>query len=204
MILPLFGQPERSKYHGTCVRKVYRYLKQKCGEAIYERALVTGYVTDAAGHDVKRKTYYLCEIKVNESDLQKAPKQISDTVFHFRKNHKGDTVVPVIAFPVRLEKELVKLNTWDSLYDICKHLKVAIWVIEQSTVREIMSPRTKAVKTKSARASTTKTKTSRPKRTKSKTRAVKSTKAPQTKTKRTKRRTTKTTRAKSKRAKTKR
>jgi hypothetical protein len=184
---------ERSTYHGTCVRKVYRYLKQKCGEADYERQLVTGYITDALGHDVKRKTWYLCEIKVNESDLQKAPKQIFDTVFHFRKNHIGDTIVPVIAFPARLQKELVKLNTWDSFCNICKTMKAAIWVIEQATVREFMNPKTKVVKTKTKRpkTKTTKTKTTRAKKAKPKTRTTKSTKVKKTKAPATKRKISK-------------
>jgi hypothetical protein len=206
-MINIWGPTERSTYHGTCVRKVDRYLNKKCTVAHSERKLVAERITDASGYDAKRKTWYLCEIKVNWSDLQKAPYQIHDTAFRFPRNpfyHKGDTVMPVIALPARLQKELVQHHNWDSLRDQCTKTGIGLWIIEQSGVREITSPNTKGVKTKSARASTAKTKTSRAKKTKSKTRAVKSTKAPQTKTKRTKRRTTKTTRAKSKRAKTKR
>ena len=191
---------ERSSYHGTCVRKVYRYLKKKCSIANYEESLVTGYITDAWGYNRNSKIWYLCEIKVNESDLQKAPKQIFDTVFHFPKTkfyHRGDTVVPVIAFPARLQKELVKFNTWDSLRNICRTMKVAIWVIEQSTIREVTRRKTKVAKTKSAmtkavkakqsKTKSAKTKTTIAKAAKSRLRTVKSTKARQTKAKNTKR-----------------
>jgi len=195
-MINIWGPEPRSKYHTTIVRKVYRYLitKQECDKAGYEKQLVPGLRTDAVGYNTKRKTWYLCEIKVDESDLLKAPLQIYQTVSRFSspKNpryHKGDAVVPVIAFPTRVQKILVQHNNWDSLCNLCKTTGVAIWVIKQSTVKEVMGPKIKkSVKTKSARASTTKTKTLRAKKTKAKG---------------TKRRITKTTRAKSKRAKAK-
>jgi hypothetical protein len=180
-MINIWGQSERSTYHTTCVRRVDHYLKKKCsGVAHSERKLVAERITDASGYDKKRKTWYLCEIKVNFTDFQKALYQIHDTAYRFPKNpfyHKGDAVVPVIALPSRLAKELVVHNIWDSLRDICRKMGVAIWVIEQSTIREVMGPNVKkAVKTKNARVSTAKKKTIRVKKAASKTMASKTSK----------------------------
>lgn len=199
-----WGSEPRSTYHKTIVRKVNHYLKQKCSKANYELELVTGYRTDAFGYDRKSKTWYICEIKVNPSDLKKAPQQILDTKFHFPKTryyHTGDTVVPVIAIPARLANYLVKQNEWTSLRNTCKMVKVALWVVEQSTIREVMGPKVKkVVKAKSARASTAKKKVTRTKKTVTKKKAVK---GKRLKTKTTKAKTTKrkTTRAKTKKSK---
>jgi hypothetical protein len=163
-----FWPSERSKYHENCVRKVFRYLKKKCDEADYERSLVPGHITDAYGHDTKSKTWYICEIKVNWGDLQKAPHQIYETAFLFKKKHRGDTVIPVIALPSRLQKELVKYNNWVSLCSHCKATGVAIWAIESASVRQIKSSG-KTVKAKNKKITTTaKKKTIRTKNTKSK------------------------------------
>lgn len=161
---------ERSTYHATCVKKVYRYLKNKCGEADFERKLVADRITDTFGYNKKLKTWYICEIKVNWSDLQKAAYQIHDTAFRFRKNHRGVTVVPVIAFPKRLYKELIKFDNWGSFCDICTTMSVAVWVIEQSTIREVVYPKiNKPVKTTKSKATTTaKKKTTKTKKPKSK------------------------------------
>jgi len=168
---------ERSTRHATFVRRVRKYLEKKCGKADYELELVTGYRTDAFGYNRKSKIWYLCEIKVDPSDLKKAPQQILDTKFHFPKTphyHKGDTIVPVIAIPARLATYLVKYDEWDSLRNTCKMVKAALWVIEQSTVREVVSPGAKkSVKPKSARTSASKGKTTLTKKTASKTRAAK-------------------------------
>jgi hypothetical protein len=191
MNMSLFWPSERSTYHKTCVRRVNSYLKQKCDEADYERELVTGYKTDAFGYNRKSKIWYLCEIKVDPNDLKKAPQQILDTKFHFPKTqhyHIGDTIVPVIAIPAKLANHLVKLNEWDSLRNTCKMVKAAVWVIEQSTVREVISPKIKAVKTKSPRTKTIKKKTTGTKKAMLRSGAVKTTKLKKTKTV-TKRRT---------------
>jgi hypothetical protein len=194
-----WGPEPRSTYHKTTVRRVNHYLKQKCSKADYELELVSGYRTDAFGYDRKSKTWYLCEIKVDPSDLKKAPQQILDTKFHFPKTryyHIGDTIVPVIAIPARLANYLVKQNEWTSLRNTCKMVKAALWVVEQSTVREIMGPKTKkAVKTKSAKASTAKKKVTRTKKPTSKKRAVKS-KRPKVKTAKAKSAKLRTTKAK--------
>jgi hypothetical protein len=208
MTLSLYWGSERSTYHATCVKKVYRYLKQKCGEADYEKKLVADRITDALGYNTKTKTWYLCEIKVNFTDLQKAAYQIHDTAFRFKRNHKAATVIPVIAFPLRLQKELVKFDNWDSLRNLCRTTGVAIWVIGQSTVRETMSPKTKvvkpknattkAVKTKRPKTKTSKTKATRTKTAKTKPRSVKSSKVKQSKVKKTVHKISKTTSSKSK------
>jgi len=131
---------------------------------------------------------------VNWTDFQKAVYQIHDTAFRFKKSHKGDTVVPVVAFPARLQKELVKFDNWDSLRDLCQKVGVAVWVIESASVREIQDPTTKVTKTRSVKARTVKMKTTKVKRAKPKSKTVKSTKVKGT--------TTKTTKPKAVKAKT--
>lgn len=212
----IWGLEPRSTYHKTCVRRVNSYLKQKCSESGYERELVAGYKTDAFGYNRKSKIWYLCEIKVDPSDLKKAPQQILDTKFHFpqiRHYHTGDTIVPVIVIPAKLANYLVKINEWGSLRKTCRMVKVAIWVIEQSTVREVMSPKTKAVKTKSTgtkavktnRPKTTKTRTTRTKTiVKPKKSSVKSSTVKKTKTQSTKRKTSRVSVAKTRVARGKR
>jgi len=164
---------ERSTYHKTCVRRVHAHLRRKYGIADFERSLVSDRITDAWGYDKKSKTWYLCEIKVNWSDLQKAPLQIHDTALRFKKNHKDSAVVPVIALPLKLQKELVKINTWNSFCDTCKKLNMAIWVIEQSSVRQIQSPRHKTSKAITSKPKVTKIKIAATKKTKSKSLQVK-------------------------------
>ena len=147
---------ERSTYHKTMVRRVHAYLKKKYSVVDFERSLVKDRITDAFAHDEKTKTWYLCEIKVNLGDLQKATTQIHDTVFRFRRAHKGSKVVPVIAFPSRLQKELVKLDNWGSFRDNCKNNGVAIWVIEQSSVRQVLGPNITSAKASATKKATTK------------------------------------------------
>ncbi|MBA7507948.1 hypothetical protein ES706_06678 [subsurface metagenome] len=209
----IWGLEPRSTYHKTCVRKVYRYLKNKCDKADYEKKLVADRITDALGYNAKSKIWYLCEIKVNWNDAQKGVTQIHDTAFRFRKTHRGYTVVPVLAIPSRLQKELAKFDNWNSLRAQCTNSGIAIWVIEQSAVREIMSPTTKAVKTKSAvtkavktkRPKTTKTRTTRTKTiARPKKSSVKSSTAKKTKTQSTKRKTSRVSVAKTRVARGKR
>lgn len=207
---------ERSTYHKTCVRRINKYLKQKCSKGGSEKGLVAGYRTDAFGYDGKSKTWYLCEIKVDPSDLKKGPQQILDTKYHFPKTkyyHIGDTIVPVIAIPAKLANHLVKVNEWKSLKNTCKMLNISIWVIEQSTVREVTKPKpksnrktsavSKAVKTKVVSAkTTTKNKPAQTKKPKSKVGALKTTKSKKTSAS-TKRKSAASKATKSKRAKPK-
>jgi hypothetical protein len=187
MINPFWSEP-RSTYHTTCVSRVKTYLKKKCGEAHAdsERALISGYRLDAFGHDRRSRTWYLCEIKVNPSDLKKATQQIQDYKFHFPKTkyyHSGDVIVTVIAVPAKLAKYLIKTNEWDSFKNTCKILNVSIWVIEQSTIQEVTGNKTKkAVKTKSVKAPTTRKKITRTKKTSAKNRVTTSRKVRKTKT----------------------
>ncbi|MFC2066237.1 hypothetical protein ACFLUO_04140 [Chloroflexota bacterium] len=176
---------DRSTYHTTCVHRVNAYLKRSCTIADFERKLVDNRITDALGIIEKGifKTWFLCEIKVNYSDLQKAPNQIHDTAFRFKQRHKGDTVVPVIAFPARLQKELVDFDNWNSFRDICKRLDVSIWVVEQSTVREFQgytttkakSTATKPIMAKVVKAKSTTAKPAKAKVAKTKSAAAKTT-----------------------------
>ena len=135
---------ERSTYHATMVNRVRSHLKRTCTQAEKEIGLVKNRITDAAGYDAKTKTYYLCEIKVNFNDLQKAVYQIHDTAFRYKPKIRGSSVIPVIAFPGRLYKELIKFDNWKSLKDICKKIGVAVWVIEQSSIRQVQRPKPKS------------------------------------------------------------
>ena len=158
----VFGFFERSTYHTTCVNRVRSHLSRVCTASDKEIGLVKHRITDAVGYDEKTKTYYLCEIKVNFNDLQKGVYQIHDTAFRFKPKNKNAQVIPVISFPNRLYKELIKFDNWKSLSDACKKVGVAVWVIEQSTIRQIQGPRPKSPSTKKLTKlkSTPKTKTS--------------------------------------------
>ena len=189
MINLLYGPEPRSTRHSTFVRRVRKYLEKKCGRAGSEEQVVHGHITDAFGFNKKSKTAYLCEVKVRRSDLRRAPNQIYETALRFRKDHRIYTTVPVIAIPVKLYRFLVDKDNWEPLYSMCGNLGIALWVIEQSAIREILSPKIdKAVKTKGSRASTTKKKATRAKNTVSKKRVVKKGKTRKTKT--TKKKTT--------------
>jgi len=138
----IFGWPERSTYHTTMVNRVNAHLRRICTAAEKEMGLVYGRITDAWGYDGKTRTYYVCEIKVNFKDLQKAIYQIHDTAFRYKPRYDKDAnIIPVIAFPKGLYKELVDYENWGSLSDACNKLGVAIWVIEQSAVRQVQGPK---------------------------------------------------------------
>jgi len=145
----IFGGSERSTYHTTMVNRVNGHLRRICTSAEKEIGLVDNRITDAWGYDAKTRTYYLCEIKVNYKDLQKAVYQIHDTAFRYKPKYDREaTIIPVIAFPRRLYEELVDNDNWKSFRDICNKSGVAIWSIEQSTVRQIHGPKPKLPKTK--------------------------------------------------------
>jgi len=143
------GYPERSTYHTTMVKRVNGHLGRICTGAEKEMGLVYGRITDAWGYDGKTRTYYICEIKVNFKDLQKAVYQIYDTAFRYKPKYDKDAkIIPVIAFPERLYEELVGYDNWGSLSDACNKLGIAIWIIEQSTVRQVQGPKIKSPKSK--------------------------------------------------------
>jgi len=162
----LGGEPERKTWyfdHDLCVRKVYRYLKSKDMNAGQEKELVPGLRTDAFAYDEKTRIRYICEIKVAWSDLPKSPSQVMDTVRPLRKRKKGDIVVPVIAFPLPLQKELRKDDRWNSFSATCRELGIEIWIIDSGAIRvvqrsKIRVPQAKVVKAKAAKPKTVKAK----------------------------------------------
>jgi len=172
-----WGWSERSTYHATCVNRVKSHLKRICTEAGKETGFVPGRITDAWGYDRATKTIYFCEIKVNPKDLLKAVSQIHDTFFKFKPKDPENKVIPVIALPKRLYDELVKYDVgqWKSFRSLCKTAKIAIWIIEQSTIQQIQGP-TPKVKTKTKTSLKAKA-SSKPKTT---TKAVKKTKTKMT------------------------
>ena len=160
-MMNFFGYPERSTYHATCVNRVKSHLKRICTKADKEQGLVPNRITDAWGYDKKIKTWYLCEIKVNLNDLHKAVTQIHDTVHRFKLKKSNDQVIPVIAIPNALYIDLKKyeLDKWKSFCSLCKTVGVAIWIIEQSNIRQIQGPKPKSpskIKTGTKKKATTK------------------------------------------------
>ncbi len=186
--------PERKTWyfdHDACVRKVYRYLKQKCTEANYERELVEDRRTDAFGYDKNTKTWYVCEIKVDPTDLLKAPFQIMDTAFRFKKKKRFHNVTPVIAIPAPLHRKIQRSDIWRSLSAQCRQNNTELWIIESGTVKELQTTgivvgKPKVVKAKTTRVKPSKRKATTGKRTKptvAKPKRIKTTKAKVTKRK---------------------
>jgi len=173
----IFGYAERSTYHTTMVNKVNAYLKRNCSISEKELGLVSGRITDACGYDEKTNTYFICEVKVDFSDLQKAPYQIHETAFKYKPKKIGAKKIPIIAIPKALYLGLINNDKWESLSDACAKLGVAFWVIEQSTVRQIQGPKpTSPKKPKAVRAKTSTTnkkKSTRNHKTVTKSRALK-------------------------------
>ncbi len=140
------GFPERSTYHTTMVKRVNGHLRRICTASEKEIGLVYGRITDAWGYDEKTRTYYVCEIKVNFKNLQKAIYQIHNTAYcaalspgkptitlvlratlRYKPNYDKDAnIIPVIAFPKGLYKELVDYDNWGNLSDACNKLGVAV------------------------------------------------------------------------------
>jgi hypothetical protein len=163
----IFGFPERSTYHTTCVNRVKSHLKRICAQAGKEMGFVPGRITDAWGYDKKTNTIYFCEIKVNPGDLLKAVSQIHDTVFRFKPKDAKSKVIPVIAVPKRLYNDMAKYEAGQlaSFRSLCKTQSIAIWIIEQSNIRQIQGPKPKSplkVKAKAKLATTAKSRTSKP------------------------------------------
>lgn len=227
----LFGPERRTWYkdHDACVQKVYRYLKAKCSEADLERQLVADRRTDAYGYDKKAKIWYVCEIKVDWSDLQKAVYQVTDTAFRFQKTKRASSVIPVLAIPTPLQKKLHKWDNWQSLCESCRRSGIEIWLIDSGTVKQVKGTQVtppkmegakpsavkvrvteaKTSKAKAVRAKTTKVTTSKRKATQAKTTQVKTAKSRATsfktakvQTSKGKTKTTKTRKTKTARAKT--
>ena len=215
----IFGWgPERKTWyfdHDACVRKVERYLRRKYGEADRERELVEDRRTDAFGYNKNTKTWYVCEIKVDPTDLLKAPFQIMDTAFRFRKKKPFHNVTPVIAIPAPLHRRIQRQDIWRSLSEQCRQNNTELWIIESGAVRELQTvgavarkpkvEKAKVVKPKPAKAKTPKAKVTKRKTTvrkKTKVTKAKTTKAKPTKRKTTTGKRTKSTVAKPKRIKT--
>ena len=115
----LYGK-ERSTYHNTIVHKVCAYLKRNGCTAGSEKSLVSKRRTDAYGYSTITNTWYICEIKVDGSDLYKGVGQIDDTVKRFKNaplyKSKGGLIIPVIAIPNRLYNDLLNFRVQFSEY----------------------------------------------------------------------------------------
>jgi hypothetical protein len=147
----IFAWPnERSTYHGTCVNRVKSHLKRICTDAGKERGFVPGRITDAYGYDKLTNTLYFCEIKVNPNDLLKAITQLHITSSNFKPKNPHTKIIPVIAIPKKLALEISKNKPldWKSFKALCKTSHTAIWIIEQSSVRQLQGPKPNVPKTK--------------------------------------------------------
>ena len=162
----LYGRPEKSTYHTTCVRRVKSYLKKFCIQGGEERKFVEGRRTDAWGFDKTKKTIYFCEVKVGPRDLLNAVTEIHVTAFNYKPKNPEYKVIAVIAIPKKLYDELVKYDVglWRSFRDLCKKTNMAIWIIEQSNIVQIQGPKPKARK-KKVRKTPIKSKTTKRKTT---------------------------------------
>ncbi len=181
---------ERSTYHTTMVHRVHAHLKRMCSEADYERSLISNRITDAFGYDKKNRTWYLCEVKVNPSDLMKSVVQIHDTAFRFKSKQPNDKILPVVCIPAKLHRHLIKTEEWGSFRSLCNNQNISIWVIEQSSVSKVLSPKVKKGKATS-RKQTAKTTTAKKATAKSTTAKKVKTKATTAKKAKTKATTTK-------------
>jgi hypothetical protein len=169
---------ERSTDHARNVSRVKNYLKTFCIKADKETGLVSSRITDAWGYNKKLRTWYICEIKVNLNDLHKAVTQIHDTIHRFKPKNHPLAIIPVVAIPNRLYMELKKYETekWESFCSLCRTVDVAIWVIMQSSIKQIQGPKPQKPKT-TARKSTTKAKITRKRKATSKPKATKTRKS---------------------------
>jgi hypothetical protein len=156
----IWGYTERSTDHALKVTRVKNYLKTFCTETDVERSLVPGRITDAFGYDKVTNTFYVCEIKVSPGDWEKAITQLHITSSNYKPRHTNTVIIPVFAIPNRLATELLKYKPleWKSIKSLCKNNKIAIWIIEQSSIRQIQGPKPRVLKSKTGKA-TKKTKT---------------------------------------------
>jgi len=143
MINSWLGWSERSKAHAYCVNRVKSHLKRTCTMADKEMGLVPSRITDAWGYNKEKKTWFLCEIKVNVDDLHKAVTQIHDTCYRFKPKNRDDKVIPVIAIPNKLYIEMQRhdLSRWTSFRSLCQQMNIALWIVEQSNIRQIQGPK---------------------------------------------------------------
>ena len=171
----IFGWPsERSTYHTTMVRRVKSHLKRICVEAGEEKKFAPGRRTDAWGYDKITKTRYFCEVKVGPRDLLSAVSELHVTAYNFKPKNPKYIVIAVIAIPKRLFDDLAKFDPghWRSFRALCKTNNIAIWIIEQSNIKQIQGPKPKKPKT-NTRKSTVKVKTTTKRKVISKPKAKK-------------------------------
>jgi hypothetical protein len=144
----VYGPSERSTYHTTMVNRVKSHLKRLYGSAGKEHGFIPGRRIDAWGYDKDTKTLFFCEIKVSPSDLNKAVTQIHSSAFNYHPKDPQNKVLPVIAIPKKLAIDLHKYKPldWNSFKSLCQTNKIAIWIIEQSDIKQIQGPKPKMVK----------------------------------------------------------
>ena len=89
----LFGSSKKwHQDHDWCVQKVGNYLKRTCLKVDSGKQLAPYRTVDVYGYDAKKDVYYVCEIKVSWSDVQKASQQLRDTCSYFQKKNRKSTV----------------------------------------------------------------------------------------------------------------
>ena len=142
MINPYIGSGyQNSKAHRTCVGRVKSHLKTMCTSVDHEIGLVPYRRTDAYGYNSKNKVLYLCEIKVERTDLPKVFEELPDQERRVKKTPEYIKagvlkVVPVLAVSNKLYQELSKRypDEWESMRGTCRKLGISIGVVEQSNI----------------------------------------------------------------------
>ena len=136
-----------NKAHKWNVTQVEKWLETK-GCITGKGAIVWDRNTDLWAHDEQNKIWYLCEIKVSVEDMLKAVVQIYDTARRFKampdyKDNGKGVIVPVFAISNTLYKQRLAdyPYEWKSILEIFKKLKIAIWVVEQSTILQLQGPK---------------------------------------------------------------
>jgi hypothetical protein len=141
-----------------------------CTSVDHEIGLVPYRRTDVYGYDSKNKVLYLCEIKVQRTDLPKVFEELPDQERRVKKTPEYIQagvlkVIPVLAVSNNLYQEVSKHypDEWKSTRSTCKKLGMSIWVVEQSRIQYLQgidptNVNTKAV-TKSKPAAKIKTAT---------------------------------------------
>jgi len=175
----------------------------KCTVVKTETKLCSTRRTDVYGFDANKNKHYVCEVKVRWTDAQKAPMQLTAPANHLLKKYRNTTVVPVLAIPVDLQRELKKNwpGNWKELTDLCRLNAISIWAIEWKGIRQILGSKGLTAKPKEGKVATVKVTRPELKQVKAKTTKAKSTKTAKASAKTSK--TAKATSVKSKKTKTK-
>jgi hypothetical protein len=69
-------QKHWSEDHDFCVRKVEKFLRNRCSEVRTEKSISPHHRADVYGYSVIGLRHYICEVKVSWADCQKGVFQL--------------------------------------------------------------------------------------------------------------------------------